>query len=166
MRDSQGQLSTRRMAATEMVTKPVAAISWSEVPSRVRQWETNLLDFEIVGGRPLDPLVKTEAFLRLLPATLRELALNQRGLENNFPELRDYVLHQAGRRRTTETERQAPAGEKSDGASPMDLSAMMTIGGRCGEERSEIVDPGHDVAFWYGSSGKGAKPGSRNVATA
>ena len=92
MRDSQGQLSTRRMAATELVTKPVAARNWADVPARVGQWETNLLDFEVISGRALDPLVKTEAFLRLLPTSLKELALNQRGLENNFAELTQYII--------------------------------------------------------------------------
>ena len=124
----------------------------SEVVERVRQWEVDVIDYESLSDRCMDEPMKVEALLRNLPQQMYELAMRQNGLDRNFKALKDYVLHQAGRRSQLDKTTSKPSGRDDNGPSPMVIGAIKHDDENPGEE--EIAN-----AFWWGKAAKGGKWG-------
>ena len=124
---SRGQMSTRIFSLLDAVTHPKMAMDWSAVPDLCRKWENDLTDYQGLTGLAFDPNMKTEAFLRILPVDLRNLALSQQNLEKNFENLRDYIYHQVGRRAAldTHTATYKTGTAVTETHTPMDISAMI-----------------------------------------
>ena len=123
------------MALSDAVTTPARLKQWSDVAEGYRRWELDLLELEGITGMKFDDSMKTSALMRLIPLDLRNLALAQNGLEDEFSKIRDYVLNQTGRRTAVETN------------VPMDIGALNREG-QPEEDDAEDMD-----AFYF--KGKG-----------
>ena len=168
LREAKGQMSTRTFTLLESVTHPVAAKDWKSVPDRCRAWENDLTDYQNLTGLSTDPNLKTEAFLRILPTDLKNLALSQHGLDRQYESLRDYTFHQIGRRAALDTyaSDHRNSQHQTDAPVPMDISAMIskTPNGNnayvsIGSDEPDWHESSTENAFWYGKAGKGGKNG-------
>ena len=161
VRETSGRFQDRKLVLSELVIDPKMVKAWGDVPEACRKWEEHVWEHEELAGAPLDDSLKTSAFLKLLPPTLKELTQTQAGLQENFEHIRDYVLNQVGRRHSGPAHlRRASEAKKDDNAmdcSRLDHDLAWDFGADDPEEDSGAADQ----MYYTGAKGtaKGSKGG-------